>query len=165
MNKQDFPKPSITGDTIVFFEPEREILLIRRKKDPYQGCWAIVGGFFNPINQPEQDVHRDHSIKDSAIRELAEETNIQLDKLNPKEYIYKFLTVQDTPDRDPRGRVVTLVYVLSYWGEREKLNVKAMDDAEEFRWFKLSDILNNAVPLAFDHLESIQKFARRQIYE
>ena len=169
MSKQDFPKPSITGDVIVFCEADKEVLLIKRKKDPFGGCWAIVGGFFNPEDRHGEK--RDASVKDAAIRELKEETNIDLAKLQRHEYVFRFLTVQDAPDRDPRGRVVTLIYVLDYWGDKKNLNVKAMDDAEEFRWFKLSYIMRGytdggeVVELAFDHLDSIRKFATRDRYE
>jgi 8-oxo-dGTP diphosphatase len=154
----DFPHPSITGDVIVWDRRDDRILLIKRKKDPYANCWAIVGGFFNP-GDVNGTTHVDQTVRDAAIRELKEEVNI--DYANAPRFgklSFTFLTIQDKPGRDPRGRVVTMVYVLTIWDGVEGLDIKAQDDALEVQWFPAKDILEGKVPLAFDHLDSIKKF-------
>ncbi len=165
-----YPQPSITGDVIVWDRREDKILLIKRRGEPFKGCWAIVGGFFNPETHGEGVI--DETVRDAAIRELKEEVNITHEKPEYAGFVarklYKtslsFLTVQDKPGRDPRGRVVTLVYVLTIWDGIEGLDIRALDDAAEYQWFDKKDIVDGKVPLAFDHLDSIQKFARGLTY-
>lgn len=173
MSKEVYPKPSITGDVIVWDRRGDRYLLLRRKHDPYKGCWAIVGGFFNC--EDHHDEKMDESVRDAAIRELKEEVNIDYLADNPLNhergrlrgeirYTFTFLTVQDKPNRDPRGRIVTLVYVLTIWNGVEGIDIKAQDDAAEVKWFSREEVLNGSVPLAFDHLDSIIKHASGLVY-
>ncbi len=174
MSKSEYPQPSITGDVIVYDRRGDRILLLKRKHAPFKDCWAIVGGFFNPEDHHGEKM--DETIRDAAIRELKEEVNIDyiadkgtnngmkkpLDGNN--KFSLTFLTVQDKPNRDPRGRVVTLVYVCTIWNGVEGVDIKAQDDAAEVQWFSKQDILDGKVPLAFDHFDSIQKFANDKTY-
>lgn len=75
-----------------------------------------------------------------------------------------FLTIQDAIGRDPRGRVVTAVYVLTIWDGIESLDIKAQDDAAEYKWFPAADLVAGKIPLAFDHLDSIRKFKNNTTY-
>lgn len=159
----DYPQPSITGDVIVYDRRADKVLLIKRKHAPFKDHWAIVGGFFN---SGDADGVMDESVRDAAIRELKEEVNIDVKK-EPKlgRFTFTFLTIQDKPNRDPRNRVVTMVYVCTIWdGAIDGLNIKAQDDALEMKWFDRKDILDGKVPLAFDHLDSIQKHAKGIVY-
>ncbi len=157
----NFPQPSITGDVIVYDRKTDSILLIKRKHEPYAGCWAIVGGFFN--SETNADNVMDESVRAAAIRELKEEVNItHVD--GRVDTSFSFLTIQDKPGRDPRNRIVTMVYVCTIWEGLEKLDIKPMDDAAEVRWFPKQDIVDGKVPLAFDHLDSICKFANGNTY-
>jgi len=74
----------------------------------------------------------------AALREMQEETGIELQKV-------KQVGVYGQPDRDPRGRVVSV----AYFGiiPRTGLKLKAGDDAKEVDWFEIDDLPN----LAFDH--------------
>lgn len=152
--------PSITGDTIVYDVFYQKILLIKRKKDPFAGHWAIVGGFFNAETHAEGEI--DQSIEAAAIRELGEETNIKLaDIANFGGWSYRFLCIQDAPGRDPRGRVVTGVYVLRITSghvmNRILDTAKPQDDAAEMQWFSIFDLIDgDKIPLAFDHRDSIR---------
>jgi len=114
-----------------------EILLIRRKNPPYQNHWALPGGF----------VDRDEDTLTAAHRELLEETGLRVKKLT------EFGSFSD-PDRDPRGRVVTI----SYYGFASAGSDKAMagDDAGELSWFPAKQLPK----LAFDHREMIEKGLR-----
>jgi 8-oxo-dGTP diphosphatase len=122
----------LTVDSILIVDDE--ILLIQRGQDPFKGKWALPGGF----------VEEEEKVLTAAERELQEETGISGIKLK------EFATYAD-PGRDPRGRVVSLVY----WA-RLKTKPKAIggDDAAEARWFSMKDLPE----LAFDHAKILQDF-------
>ena len=93
-NPNKYEKPSVTADVVIFTlneANELSVLLIRRGGFPYQGCWAIPGGFVN----------MDETVEEGAKRELEEETGL---KGVP---VFPYGTFSD-PDRDPRMRVITV---------------------------------------------------------
>ncbi len=130
-----YPRPSLTADSIVLCRKEerRFILLIQRAYEPFKGKWALPGGFMEMGEQ----------LKDTARRELQEETGIVAGRMT-------FAGMFDKPDRDPRGRTITAVYLtrLEKCGE-----VHAGDDAGKARWFSP----DNLPELAFDHKEILKK--------
>jgi 8-oxo-dGTP diphosphatase len=130
-----YPYFYVTTDALLIVE--NEVLLVRRKHEPFQGKWALPGGF----------VELEEKIPDAVLRELQEETGITGVSLR------EFGTYGD-PGRDPRGRVVCVVYwaVLS-----KKPGVQANDDAEDCGWFDL----NHLPELAFDHARILQDACRR----
>lgn len=135
----NFPMPSITVDCAMFRFNEYsgvDILLIKRKNEPYKDCWALPGGFM--------DI--DESLEDAVKREVMEETNVDLNKscilyLNEKIY--------DKPDRDPRNRVISMLSIAVVPNSTEST---AGDDAKEIKWFSL----RNLPQLAFDHKDMIE---------
>lgn len=133
----DYPRPSVTVDIVVLTkEPRPRVLLIQRKQPPFEGAWALPGGF----------IDMDETLEASARRELEEETGIKVGKLAQ-------LAVFGDPGRDPRGRTISVVYLT-----RVTLNqVKpiAADDAVAAAWFPLTQ----PPKLAFDHRD-ILKLAR-----
>lgn len=123
--KQDQPKyekPSLTVDMVLMCynkeEDQLKTLLIQRKGHPYQNSWALPGGFVNPKE----------STGDSVLRETKEETGVTISR-NHIEQLHTF----STPNRDPRGWVVTVSY-LAFIGEEPLI---AGDDAQEVRWFTM----------------------------
>lgn len=140
-----YERPSVTVDMLIFtvdIKGGLELLLIRRKNPPYKDCWAIPGGF----------VEMTESLDEAAARELKEETNI--DGLH-LEQLYTFGAV----DRDPRTRVISVAYFSLV--PKEKLKVKAGDDAADAAWYKISmdkDELkfDKDIELAFDHEDVIK---------
>ncbi len=120
-----------TGDC-----PDR-VLLIRRRWDPYQGCWSLPGGHVDP----------GEDFGNAAMRELAEETGLALDADE-----LASVAAYGDPGRDPRGRVVSFAYVATVEGTPA---VTGGDDAVEARWWALGDVLDGRVPLAFDHGEIV----------
>ena len=131
----DFPKPSVTTDCIVIRKISTpEILLIKRKHNPYINHWALPGGF----------VEIDEELEKGAIRELKEETGINLSELR------QFRTY-GKPGRDPRGRTISIVYFAVL---ENTTQVIAGDDASEAEWFALDNLPN----LAFDHSEILKDF-------
>ena len=125
-----YERPSVTVDIVILTVRDGKlvVLLIRRKRWPFEGMWAIPGGFVNP----------DESLEEAATRELQEETGVR------DVYLEQLYTFGD-PGRDPRTRVITVVYYALIRADR--LNVQAADDAEDADWFHLHDLPN----LAFDH--------------
>lgn len=129
----EYPRPAVTVDIIVFTfqNNELKVLLVQRDIDPYKGSWALPGGFVNM----EEDLDA------AALRELAEETNIT------DVYLEQLYTFGD-PQRDPRGRVITVAYfALLSLDEAAKQQVTAGDDAGDANWFNIYNLPN----LAFDH--------------
>lgn len=125
-----YPHPAVTVDCLLFTSDDR-LLLVQRKNDPCKGQWAFPGGFMNIDETAEQAV----------VRELAEETTIQLDEAD----VFQ-IGAYTAVDRDPRERVITI----AYFAEIDKaVHVVGSDDASRARWFPL----DNLPPLAFDHAE------------
>lgn len=126
----EYPRPALTVDCVVFGldEEDLKVLLIRRGVEPYQGKWALPGGF----------VRMDESLEDAARRELQEEAGVRPNLL---EQLYTF----GAPDRDPRGRVVSVAYFALV--KLSDHRVHAATDAKEAAWFSVWD----APKLAFDH--------------
>lgn len=129
----EYPRPAVTADIAIFSPDMSEVLLIRRGNEPYKGCWALPGGFMD----------MDETLEQCAIRELKEETNITADCLWEVGAFSKI-------DRDPRGRTITVAY---YGFADQSADIKALDDAAEIAWHKISEL----PPLAFDHKEIIEK--------
>ncbi|MDE6007448.1 MAG: NUDIX hydrolase [Muribaculaceae bacterium] len=131
-----YPRAAITSDSVIFgFDGnELKILLVERGVEPFKGMWALPGGFMK----------MDESIEQCAARELREETNIS------NVYLEQF-EVFSRPDRDPRGRVVTVAFIALV--RPSDYEVIAGDDAALAVWFSASML----PPLAFDHKEIIDK--------
>jgi 8-oxo-dGTP diphosphatase len=130
----DYPRPAATADIAVLRLVEvPEILLIQRKDPPFQGLWALPGGF----------MEMEESLEETARRELMEETGIMAGEL------IRFDSY-DKPGRDPRGRTITQVFVLLWKESMGK--PKAGSDAALIRWFGLNELPE----LAFDHKEIIR---------
>src|SRR3954468_12372163 len=85
----------VTADAMVFSGSgaNLQLLLIKRKNEPFKGMWAFPGGF----------VEDDEDLEPAAIRELEEETGLKVPAL---QQLYTF----GKPKRDPRGRTVSVVY-------------------------------------------------------
>lgn len=152
----EYPKPSITADIIVFDISSYSVLLIKRKSEPYKDCWAIPGGFFNP--EAHNGEPMDESIRHAAKRELKEEVDLDFDLED-----FHFVTIQDAPLRDPRSRVVTMVYAVVKRYDDTQVAV-AKDDAAELKWVELKGVIEGQISLAFDHLDSIKKFVEAHDY-
>jgi 8-oxo-dGTP diphosphatase len=120
---------SLTTDIIAFRGDE--VLLIERGWEPFKGCLALPGGY----------VDLGETSRAAAAREAAEETHLDLDP----DRLYQ-VGVYDAPNRDPRGRVVSIAYaVIVPLGT----TVKAGDDAASAEWVDIEDAFTR--PMAFDH--------------
>jgi 8-oxo-dGTP diphosphatase len=126
----EYPRPALAVDCVIFGYDEAalRVLLIQRGAPPFEGSWALPGGF----------VHVDESLDEAAERELREETGVTRVYL---EQLYSFGEV----DRDPRERVVTVAYFALVKLSDHK--VRAATDAREAAWFDVDQLPT----LAFDH--------------
>ena len=132
-----YPRPAVTADCIVITrESEPKVLLIRMGGEPFKGGWAFPGGFMNMDETTEQ----------CAIRELKEETGLQISNIQQ-------IGAYSKVDRDPRGRTVTVAYLAIV---DEPIAVTGQDDAAKAEWWTISDLPH----LAFDHYDIIQDAIR-----
>jgi len=123
----------VTVDAVIFRKAgnDYEILFIKRKKEPFQGQWAIPGGFLD----------EGEDLPVAAARELSEETGVVVDKLEQ-------LGAFGKPGRDPRQHTVSVAYV---GFAQENTKAVGADDAEEAKWFSVK----NLPELAFDHTDIV----------
>ncbi|HNU76807.1 MAG: NUDIX hydrolase [Prolixibacteraceae bacterium] len=135
-----YPRPALTVDALVMSgtAAERQLLLVRRGKDPFKGWWALPGGF----------VDMEETLQTACLRELEEETGLRLPAMEQ-------FRVFDAPDRDPRHRTISVVF---YALIPEAETARGGDDAAEARWFPVSDLPR----LAFDHREIVDLFLSKQ---
>jgi 8-oxo-dGTP diphosphatase len=137
----EFPRAALTVDCVVFGidDDELKVMLIQRDVPPFEGQWALPGGF----------VKVDETLEQAARRELEEETGLY------KVYLEQLYTFGEV-DRDPRERVVSVAYYALV--KLSDHRVQAATDAREAAWFGIHDVPS----LAFDH-ETILKVALERL--
>ncbi len=136
----EFARPALTVDIVVFAldAEELQVMLIERDLPPFEGAWALPGGF----------VRVDESLDEAARRELQEETGLTEIFL---EQLYTYGDLQ----RDPRERVVTVAFFALV--NLEGHDVRSSTDARNAAWFAVNDVPN----LAFDHQMILDKAHKR----
>lgn len=147
---QKYAKPSVTVDLVIFtiLDNDLKVLLVKRRGHPFQGSWALPGGFVDVGNAQDE---QGEDVEQAAHRELAEETGLPSGSCY-LEQLYTFGSAY----RDPRTRVITVAYYalvppnLAY-------QVKAGDDAAEAQWVSVGEV----GALAFDHDKILQMGAQR----
>ena len=115
-----YPPTFITTDAMVICKGH--ILLIHRKYNPGKDLYAMPGGFLNVKEK----------LVDCCIRELKEETKIDINKLVLKNNI-KMEKYFDDPYRDPRGRSITHCFLFNL-KLKDLPIVKGSDDAYGAQW-------------------------------
>ena len=135
MYSYKYPRPALTVDIVVFAirEDRLHVLLIQRAAEPFKGLWALPGGF----------VEIEESLDEAAHRELKEETGLEGASL---EQFYTF----GQPDRDPRGRVVTVAY-FALAPANATIRPEGGTDACQAQWCPVDELPQ----LAFDHKDII----------
>lgn len=136
------PKPQalVTVDVVIFTvrEDALQVLLVQRGAAPFKDRWALPGGF----------IREDEPLEQAALRELEEETGVR------DVYLEQLYTFGD-PDRDPRGRVITVAYYALIASDRQTL--AAGTDAAAARWWPAG----SPPPLAFDHRDILEYAVER----
>ncbi|HXK41222.1 MAG TPA: NUDIX hydrolase [Anaerolineae bacterium] len=138
----DYPRPMLTVDIALARPGPRgpEVLLIQRGHPPFEGAWALPGGF----------VEEGETLEQAARRELQEETGLT-------DLPLQQLAAFGDPGRDPRGWTVSVVF-WSWLGEAGTgVQPRAGDDAAAAAWAPLAAL----PPLAFDHARILEVFRAR----
>ena len=135
-----YPRAALAVDCVVFgFDKAAlKVLLIQRGLEPFEGKWALPGGF----------VRVDETLEDAARRELEEEAGLKQVFL---EQLYTFGALH----RDPRERVVSVAYYALV--KLAAHQTKAATDAADAQWFPIS----KTQKLQFDHREILDVALRR----
>ena len=116
--------PKLMVDVVI--PSEAGVVLIRRGSEPFEGKWALPGGF----------VDVGETVREAAVREVAEETGLAVE-------VSRLVGVYSEPDRDPRGHNVSVAFLAHVLGGQQ---MQAASDAAEV------EVLDpNTVELAFDH--------------
>ena len=115
--------PNLMVDVVI--PSGRGIVLILRASDPFEGQWALPGGF----------VEIGETVEDAATREAAEETGLAVE-------LARLVGVYSDPDRDPRGHNVSVAFLARVVGG----DLVAATDAAE-----VAVLDPDFVELAFDH--------------
>lgn len=120
--------PKVMVDVVI--PSEEGVVLIRRGTDPYEGMWALPGGF----------VEVGETVENAAVREAKEETNLDVE-------LEQLVGVYSEPDRDPRGHNVSVTFLARITGGVPE----AATDAAEVEILDPSE-----VELAFDHRKILE---------
>ena len=139
-----FPAFAVTVDVVILTMSEGTLhmLLVRRGEAPFEGMWAIPGGFKRPTE----------TLDEAARRELVEETSVDVPSL-----LTQFGAYGD-PGRDPRVNVVTVGYLAVL---RDVGTVVPGTDAVDAALTPVSDVLNETIDLAFDHAQIVRDAIER----
>ena len=139
-----FPAFAVTVDVVILTmsDSRLHVLLVRRGVAPFEGMWAIPGGFKRPTE----------TLDEAAKRELAEETGVDAASL-----LTQFGAYGD-PERDPRMNVVTVAYLAVL---REVGGVVAGTDAADAALVPVSDALDGKIEVAFDHARIVRDAVER----
>lgn len=127
--------PSLTVDAVIL--KDREIVLIRRKREPFRGQYALPGGF----------VEYGETVDAALRREVLEETGLVVE-------VQSLVGVYSDPRRDPRGHVVSVVFTAAIVGGAL---AGGSDAAKAMLW----DV-TKLPPLAFDHAQIIRDALRHR---
>lgn len=135
-----YPRPAVTADVVLFAVRggELAVLLVRRKHEPFEGAWALPGGF----------VDANEGLERAALRELSEETGVT-------RVVVEQLGAFGEPGRDPRGHTVSVAFYGFAVAEAHPLDPG--DDAADAAWHPVSRVRtaqrrgSRATKLAFDH--------------
>jgi 8-oxo-dGTP diphosphatase len=120
--------PKLMVDVII--PSERGVVLIRRGTEPFEGRWALPGGF----------VEVGETVEEAAYREAAEETGLAVE-------VARLVGVYSDPERDPRGHNVSVAFLARVLSG----DLVAATDASE-----VAVLDPSSVELAFDHRKIIE---------
>lgn len=137
VGKQKHKNPTPTVDTII--QKGSKVLLVERKRDPFRQTMVLPGGFINEGELAE----------DAAIREVKEETSLDIELEN-------ILGVYSDPSRDPRGHIMSTVFIGKISDKSDKKEPIAGDDAATTKWVDLASIEEEN--MGFDHKKILMDY-------
>lgn len=140
MSKPDEHKnPIPTVDTII--DNDSQVLFIKRMKEPFKGKMVLPGGFIKIGETAEE----------AAIREVKEETSLDID-------LDHILGVYSNPARDPRGHIMSTVFIGKISSDSASNEPKAGDGATSIKWVNIKAIENE--DLGFDHRQILKDYQK-----
>lgn len=143
-DKAPFSPVFVTVDAVV--SCRAHVLLIQRGKAPGKGLWAVPGGFLD----------RDETLLQSALRELKEETGLELPRHSSAPLNSH---VFDHPQRSQRGRTISHGFYFEL--EAEQLpSLTAADDAAALAWVPFGEIASRESEFFDDHFHILDTFLR-----
>ena len=137
LGKQQHKNPTPTVDTII--QKGNKVLLVERKRDPFKQMMVLPGGFINEGERAE----------DAAIREVKEETSLDI-------VLDNILGVYSDPSRDPRGHIMSTVFIGKISDNSDKKEPIAGDDAATTKWVDLASIEEEQ--FGFDHKKILMDY-------
>lgn len=133
----EHPRIDVTVDVVALAMADRalHVLLVRRGNPPFEGQWALPGGYLEV----------DEDLAPAAARELGEETGLALAANDLRQ-----LGAYGAPDRDPRNRTVSVAFLAELHAPGE---VEGASDAAQAQWRPVAELLDagSGADLAFDH--------------
>jgi 8-oxo-dGTP diphosphatase len=119
----------VAVDVAVFtvLEAQLQLLLLRMKRAPYEGKWALPGG----------RIGMDEPVEEAAVRELEEKTGVA------EVFLEQLYTFSD-PERDPGGRCISVAHLALI---PPTAQLRTTDKYSGIGWFPVERL----PPLAFDH--------------
>jgi 8-oxo-dGTP diphosphatase len=147
-DRQDSAGPKVAADVAAFayLDGAMQVLLVRRKYEPYESYWSLPGGGILP----------DETLEQAAERHLLEEAGVQ-------DVFMEQLATFSEFDRDPRGRVISCCYLALV--DAGRVTLRPGSDRREAAWRPLEPLLaeiEGGPVLAFDH-DTIVCYARRRL--
>lgn len=137
-----YPRVFLAIDSVILGydinQGELEVLVIQRKEEPFKDSWVLPGGFVNA----------DEELVVAASRVLKNKAGLETEFLDLDQ-----IEVVDRIDRDPRGRIISFVYLNLV--SPSKMIVSKQASKEQLKWWPLKEI--NKVILGFDHNEILDK--------
>ncbi|HKU82473.1 MAG TPA: NUDIX hydrolase [Candidatus Nitrosocosmicus sp.] len=137
LGKQQHKNPTPTVDTII--QKGNKVLVVERKRDPFKQMMVLPGGFINEGERAE----------DAAIREVKEETSLDI-------VLDNILGVYSDPSRDPRGHIMSTVFIGKISDNSDKKEPIAGDDAATTKWVDLVSIEEEQ--FGFDHKKILMDY-------
>ncbi len=137
----EYRAPTLTVDLVAFQvqKAQLEVLLLKRAAEPFQGEWALPGGY-NAAGE---------TTTEALARVVTTKVGLDLDK--DLGFFEQLLTV-DTVARDPRGHAVSVVYIGC------GCNFNLTGGSHEYQFWPVDDLPT----VAFDHANIIL-YARERL--
>lgn len=129
-----YKAPKTTAGSIIYRNNGKEILLTKRNVEPFKGYWCIPGGHIELYEKA----------RDAAIREVKEETNLDIDP--------EFLCYLDEIFPEKEIHNVVMIFSGTASGEIKKND----DEVKEIKWFDIDEAIK--MDLAFNHNEALDFF-------
>jgi 8-oxo-dGTP diphosphatase len=138
MSKQDeCNNPIPTVDTII--HNDSQVLFIKRVKDPFEGKMVFPGGF----------IKKGETAEEAAKREVKEETSLDIE-------LDHILGVYSDPARDPRGHIMSTVFIGNISPNSYSKEPIAGDGAAAIKWVSIEDIEQE--DFGFDHKKIMKDY-------